>query len=279
MSSSRGAQLITPGTGTATLGEGALTATAADEVPGLIGVSANGADVYFGTFDPLIAQDHNGNFYKIYDARTDGGFPLPPPSPPCTAAEECHGPGAEPRNWLPRAPPPTSPAATPTPSRASTTGNIKRRSQEQTTGRRPPRHQPPSTAPTVGRLTSDRKSIFWDTLKQTGAPRPLSVDRGAFHGHSSRLESSRTNGRGRHSAHSAAVGCVACRRWAALPLAAQASAPRSTPSTPIPSTTAGRRPPRHRLLLRTSATAIRSRLDPAAVATTPATSPSTSRRA
>ena len=88
-------QLITPGTGTATLGENVITATAADEVPGLIGVSANGADVYFGTFDPLIAQDHNGNFYKIYDARTDGGFPLPPPSPPCTAAEECHGPGTE----------------------------------------------------------------------------------------------------------------------------------------------------------------------------------------
>ena len=80
--------LITPGTGTATVG-------AAQELPGLIGVSANGTDVYFSTFDSLISEDHNGNFLKFYDARTDGGFPQPPPVQPCAAAEECHGPGTE----------------------------------------------------------------------------------------------------------------------------------------------------------------------------------------
>ncbi len=68
---------------------------AVDEVPGLVGVSANGTDVYFSTYDTLISEDHNGNFLKFYDARTNGGFPQPPPAQPCAAAEECHGPGTE----------------------------------------------------------------------------------------------------------------------------------------------------------------------------------------
>ena len=80
--------LITPGTGTA-------ANAGREEAPGLIGVSANGTDVYFSTFDSLISEDHNGNFFKFYDARTDGGFPQPPPTQPCAAAEECHGPGTE----------------------------------------------------------------------------------------------------------------------------------------------------------------------------------------
>ena len=82
--------LITPGTGTAP-----ASSPNGQEVPGLIGVSANGTDVYFSTFDTLIPEDHNGQFLKFYDARTDGGFPQPPPSQPCEAAEECHGPGTE----------------------------------------------------------------------------------------------------------------------------------------------------------------------------------------
>ncbi len=80
--------LITPGTGTATKG-------GIGERPGLVGVSANGADVYFSTFDSLIPEDHNGSFLKFYDARTNGGFPQPTPAQPCAAAEECHGPGTE----------------------------------------------------------------------------------------------------------------------------------------------------------------------------------------
>jgi hypothetical protein len=63
---------------------------------GLEGVSADGTDVYFSTFDTLVSQDHNGNVIKFYDARTGGGFPANPPPPPCKAADECHGAGSTP---------------------------------------------------------------------------------------------------------------------------------------------------------------------------------------
>jgi hypothetical protein len=87
-------QLITPGTGVATAAGGALNLTALIEKPGLVGVSNDGTDVYFGTFDALTAEDHNGNFLKFYDARVNGGFAQPTPVPPCAAAEECHGAGS-----------------------------------------------------------------------------------------------------------------------------------------------------------------------------------------
>jgi hypothetical protein len=61
--------------------------------PGFIGVSANGTDVYFGTFDTLVTQDHNGSSVKIYDARTGGGFPAERTPEKCLAADECHGAG------------------------------------------------------------------------------------------------------------------------------------------------------------------------------------------
>jgi hypothetical protein len=61
---------------------------------GLEGVSADGVDAYFSTFDTLTPQDHNGEFIKIYDARTGGGFPVEEPPPPCKAADECHGAGS-----------------------------------------------------------------------------------------------------------------------------------------------------------------------------------------
>ncbi len=86
-------QLITPGTGT---GGHVPRGNRAVAGPGLIGVSANGTDVYFSTFDTLVSEDQNGNFLKFYDARTNGGFPQPPPVQPCAAAEECHGPATEP---------------------------------------------------------------------------------------------------------------------------------------------------------------------------------------
>ena len=63
---------------------------------GLQGVSADGVNVYFSTFNTLVPQDHNGQFLKFYDARTDGGFPFTPPVAPCAAADECHGPGSSP---------------------------------------------------------------------------------------------------------------------------------------------------------------------------------------
>lgn len=61
---------------------------------GLMGVSADGIDVYFSTLDSLVGQDRNGQFYKFYDARTNGGFNFSPPPAPCVAADECHGPSS-----------------------------------------------------------------------------------------------------------------------------------------------------------------------------------------
>jgi hypothetical protein len=62
----------------------------------LDGISADGRDIYFSTFDTLTSQDHNGLFLKFYDARVTGGFPAPAPPPPCEAADECHGAGSSP---------------------------------------------------------------------------------------------------------------------------------------------------------------------------------------
>ena len=61
---------------------------------GLMGVSADGVDVYFSTLDTMVPQDRNGAFYKFYDARTNGGFPFEVPPAPCVAADECHGPSS-----------------------------------------------------------------------------------------------------------------------------------------------------------------------------------------
>jgi hypothetical protein len=61
---------------------------------GLVGVSANGTDAYFTTYDTLVGQDENGTQLKFYDARTGGGFPNVPPPSPCEAADECHGAGS-----------------------------------------------------------------------------------------------------------------------------------------------------------------------------------------
>jgi hypothetical protein len=63
---------------------------------GLVGLSANGVDFYFASYDHLVTQDHNGQEVKIYDARTNGGFPAEVPPPDCQAADECHGAGSTP---------------------------------------------------------------------------------------------------------------------------------------------------------------------------------------
>ena len=85
-------QLITSGTET----EATLTTPNQVRESGLEGVSADGANVYFATYDSLVSQDENGEFLKFYDARTDGGFPFVPPPAPCAAADECHGAGSSP---------------------------------------------------------------------------------------------------------------------------------------------------------------------------------------
>jgi hypothetical protein len=87
-------RLITAGTGIQAVTK-IESITAAYQAQGLIGVSADGTDAYFSTFDTLTAEDHNGHFLKFYDARTNGGFAQPPSIQPCAAAEECHGPGTE----------------------------------------------------------------------------------------------------------------------------------------------------------------------------------------
>jgi hypothetical protein len=80
------AQLISTG-----IGE---TNGSADGTVGLVGVSADGTDAFFSTYETLVGQDRNGPFYKFYDARTGGGFRFVPPQAPCAAADECHGPSS-----------------------------------------------------------------------------------------------------------------------------------------------------------------------------------------
>jgi hypothetical protein len=86
-------QLITLGTGDTRRPSGGLGFFGK---PGLVGVSADGQDVFFATYDTLVRQDHNGLFLKFYDARSGGGFSAPAPPPPCEAADECHGPASGP---------------------------------------------------------------------------------------------------------------------------------------------------------------------------------------
>jgi hypothetical protein len=61
-----------------------------------VGVSADGTDVYFSTYDTLVPADRNGLFLKFYDARAGGGFSSNAEQPPCEAADECHGAGSLP---------------------------------------------------------------------------------------------------------------------------------------------------------------------------------------
>jgi hypothetical protein len=83
-------QLITAGTGSTTEALCPACGLGQFSGPGLIGVSADGQDVYFGTYDVLVPQDLNGGNLKIYDARTGGGFVTSAPAAPCQAADECH---------------------------------------------------------------------------------------------------------------------------------------------------------------------------------------------
>ncbi|HEY5051812.1 MAG TPA: hypothetical protein VII45_00205 [Solirubrobacterales bacterium] len=92
-------QLITAGFGARDFtGGGGLVSFfgSGGEFTGLEGVSRDGSDVFFSTFDTLVPQDRNGVQVKFYDARTGGGFAPPPELPPCAAADECHGAGSSP---------------------------------------------------------------------------------------------------------------------------------------------------------------------------------------
>ncbi|HEY7257266.1 MAG TPA: hypothetical protein VH476_11365 [Solirubrobacterales bacterium] len=87
------AQLISSGTSNrdSTGGSELISAFFGALNTGLEGVSRNGVDVYFSTFDTLVPEDVNGDFLKMYDARTGGGFDIAPNLNNCAAADECHG--------------------------------------------------------------------------------------------------------------------------------------------------------------------------------------------
>ena len=59
-------QLITTGVGShdRTLNQSGTSG----RVPALIGVSADGVNVYFDTYENLVPEDENGEFLKYYDA-------------------------------------------------------------------------------------------------------------------------------------------------------------------------------------------------------------------
>ena len=60
--------------------------------PGLVGVSADGIDVFFATYRRRSSRrTKTASVLKFYDARTNGGFAPEPLNPPCQAADECHG--------------------------------------------------------------------------------------------------------------------------------------------------------------------------------------------
>jgi hypothetical protein len=84
-----GAHLITSGTDERDTQGGAIFYPTLHT--GFEGISRDGNDLYFSTFETFVPEDLNGSFVKFYDARTGGGFPARIPLLPCTAADECHG--------------------------------------------------------------------------------------------------------------------------------------------------------------------------------------------
>jgi hypothetical protein len=62
----------------------------------MLSVSADGLNAFFFTRETLVPEDENGATVKIYTARANGGYLYDPPSFPCAASDECHGPGTEP---------------------------------------------------------------------------------------------------------------------------------------------------------------------------------------
>jgi len=121
------AQLIS--SGTSVKDHTANIAISIDEelfTAGLVGVSAEGTDVYFYTYDSLVGQDKNGAFPKFYDARTNGGFPYIALHAPCAAADECVGAGSSP----PLVPPEASGAELGNSGNASTVSKLRRHKHE-----------------------------------------------------------------------------------------------------------------------------------------------------
>lgn len=76
-------------------GRVSLVSDGAGRGGGLIGASRDGRDVFFYTTESLVGWDID-EFTDIYDARIDGGFPEPPPSPPACSGDSCQGAVAAP---------------------------------------------------------------------------------------------------------------------------------------------------------------------------------------
>jgi hypothetical protein len=67
----------------------------------LLDTSASGGDVFFATSDQLLPQDKSNNVV-VYDARVDGGFPIPPTAPSCDSGDSCKPPeSAQPSAFAP----------------------------------------------------------------------------------------------------------------------------------------------------------------------------------
>jgi hypothetical protein len=114
-------QLITAGTGAQDERGGSQAGVPA----GLSGVTADGVNLYFSTYDTLVEQDHNGPFLKFYDARIGGGFPPAPKVTPCVAADECHG----------------AASSTPPPASIVSTGDLGSDGNHKSAGAAPGRHK------------------------------------------------------------------------------------------------------------------------------------------
>ncbi len=85
-----GVSLISDGRDTSAFAESDLLGSGVS----LIGTDASGADVFFSTVDPLVAQDTDTQL-DVYDARIGGGFPAPSASTECQG-EACQGlPGVQ----------------------------------------------------------------------------------------------------------------------------------------------------------------------------------------
>ncbi|MGA8744563.1 MAG: NHL repeat-containing protein [Solirubrobacterales bacterium] len=147
-------QLITTGTGETRKPGGYFGNI--ENSPGLIGVSSDGRDAYFSTYDTLVSEDHNGLFLKIYDARAGGGFSAPAPAPGCAAADECHGAGTSPQ----------APLEDGSGTRLGSGGNLTREQRKR--HRRPHRHHKRS----AGRRSASQKRQRMVTMAlRRGGPR------------------------------------------------------------------------------------------------------------
>ena len=65
----------------------------------LVESSPDGRDVFFATASSLLPQDPTG--FDVYDARVDGGLPIPPPPEPSCEGEACQSPPPAPEDPTP----------------------------------------------------------------------------------------------------------------------------------------------------------------------------------